>query len=420
MDVTMNNYTTVKSKFENKNENNLIKSNLVLNIANYINISGYTDDSNYYLEYASNSGSCICGRCGQIITRKKGYRISYPLIGVYNNKPIIAKFKKQLYYCATCSKSTVESVANVAKNKSISNEIVSCVLAELSNTNATYKQVADDFSISSTTTIRFFDQMEEPEINYDEISEIGIDEIRFVKSAGNYQCTIYGTDGFIIDVLENRESKSVKKYLKDNYSNLNVVNQDLWLTYKNAALYVNSEVMIVADLFHVVRTGMWDFNRGRVAHVKVNGNPAKLRWRTYTYSVSKLSPSDKKIVKHKISKDPFMKINHQAKEMYLAMCKSKCKEKFNRIYSAFIRFVNKHNLTNYKSTLTMIKNWYNEIINAIESGHSNGVTERRNSDFKQAKRNARGFKNLTRAVKLVKYRVNSKLRPNSYNIGVPT
>lgn len=58
---------------------------------------------------------------------------------------------------------------------------------------------------------------------------------------------------------------------------MNVISQDLWITYKNSALYANLNVTVIADMFHVVRTSMWSFNRGRVAHFKANGNKAHLR-----------------------------------------------------------------------------------------------------------------------------------------------
>lgn len=34
----------------------------------------------------------------------------------------------------------------------------------------------------------------------------------------------------------------------------------------------------------------------------------------------------------------------------------------------------------------MVSNWYNEIVNAIKSSISNGISEQINSDFKQAKK----------------------------------
>lgn len=42
----------------------------------------------------------------------------------------------------------------------------------------------------------------------------------------------------------------------------------------------------------------------------------------------------------------------------------------------------------------MLNNWEAEIINAIEYEVSIGISERRNSDFKYSKRNARWFTNL--------------------------
>ena len=57
--------------------------------------------------------------------------------------------------------------------------------------------------------------------------------------------------------------------------------------------------------------------QSRIKYFKENGSNAKLRWRTYTYSIGKLGSESKSVVKHKISKDIFMMHKHQAKEMLL-------------------------------------------------------------------------------------------------------
>jgi transposase len=102
--------------------------------------------------------------------------------------------------------------------------------------------------------------------------------------------------------------------------------------------------------------------------------------------------------------------------MFMAACRCKNTSDFDRIYQSFLRYVIKHKLVEFKSVIVMVKNWYKEITVAIETGKSNGISERRNSDFKQAKRNARGFTNLFRATKLIKYRINSKIIPEYYAI----
>jgi transposase len=84
----------------------------------------------------------------------------------------------------------------------------------------------------------------------------------------------------LLDVLANRELKTVRNYLVSNFAHMEVLNQDLWITYKNAGLAANEDVKICADMFHVVRTCTWSFSRTRVAHFNKNGNKTKLRWRT--------------------------------------------------------------------------------------------------------------------------------------------
>lgn len=414
----MTNYTTRKQLFQSMLLHLTFYSTFSLTFDGFHQIKSYEDSTTIFLQFDSDISNIKCKNCSKVITRNKGTRRAYPIIGKYNNKQVIGCFIKKIFKCNSCNSCTTQFTPDVQPNCQISNSIKTCIITDLSKANSTYTQTESDSFVSTTSVIRLFDSISDPLIDYSKYDTIGIDEIRFVKSAGNYQCTIFdAVSGMILEVLPNREAKTVKAYLKANFPHLKILSQDLWTTYKNSGKYANPDVKVIADMFHVVRTSMWSFNRGRVSHFKKNGNKANLRWRTYSFSMCKFDPIARAVVKHKIGKDEFMKKNHQAKEMFLAACKSETSGDFSRIYNSFERYVKKHNLTEYKSVLTMVNNWNKEIINAIESDISNGISERRNSDFKQAKRNARGFVNLPRAVKLVKYRINSKLDTNLYNVG---
>lgn len=414
----MTNYNTRKQNFQGNTKYFVNPSELNIRFKGFSYTNGYIKDNTYYLKYKSVKKNVYCKKCDKRCDRNKGYNYVYPLIASYNNKQVLCEFKKLKMYCSKCKTQTTQPTPSVSVKFQISRNVLNSAMEDLSVMNSTYTQVARSKFMSISTVIRSFDDMQVSKIDYTKYSIIGIDEIRFIKSAGNYQCTIFdATSGLIIEILKNREINTVKAFLKENFSHVEILSQDLWITYKNAGLYANPNVKIVADLFHVVRTSMWAFNRGRISHFEKNGNKSKLRWRTYSYSIRKLDAIGKAITKYKINKDPFMKVNHQAKEMFLKVCSSSTKEEFNRIYDSFKRYTDKYNLAEYKQVIKMVKNWEPEIINAIECEVSNGIAERRNSDFKQSKRNARGFKNLKRAAKLVMYRVNIKIAPELYNFG---
>ena len=93
---------------------------------------------------------------------------------------------------------------------------------------------------------------------------------------------------------------------------------------------------------------------------------------------------------------------------------NKSKKEFNRIYEAFKRYVEKHNLCEFNAVITSVTNWKEEIENAIETGLSNGLAERRNSDIKQIKRNARGFKNFERSKKIMMHKINNNTQSKIY------
>lgn len=406
--------STRKQKFISVYDELQKTNDIMIDQTGYNLISAATAENIIYLDYVSNNPEIFCTECGQLCSRNKGYRYVYPLMAKYNDMPIISRFKKKIMFCEDCNKCTVQSTTGVLKKNQISNSIKNCIINGLKPLNANYTSVANNNFVSVQTVINSVNRLTIPEQSLD-VKIISVDEVRFIKSAGNYQFVIINAEtGEIIDMLENREAVTVNKY----YSTLNTegitVIQDLWQTYKTAAKNHLNGARIVADMFHVVRQASWAFNRTRVAHIKKNGNKTKLRWRSLTMSISKFDSISKYKIKRKLKLDEIMQKVHQAKEMFFRACRTNQKEEFNRIYEAFKRYVEKHKLSEFNAVITSVTNWKEEIENAIETGLSNGLAERRNSDIKQIKRNARGFKNFERSKKIMMHKINNNTQSKIY------
>ena len=405
----MKNYNIKKHYFEEILINNPKKHLIKPEFENYGYESSYEDNKYLGLYYISISNTYTCKKCKCKIKRQKGYRVVYPLCALYNNKPIIIKFKKKIYYCKECKVCTVEGTPTTKKKKQINENYIHMIVENLKYTNSTYTETSNRYKISISTVIRKFDDLKSPIIDRSKLFAINVDETRFIKSAGNYQFVVIDSKTQdIIDILKDRTKLNVKK-LYESYTGLELINQDLWKSYKEAAHELNPNIKIVADLFHVVRQGTWSFNRGRREYMKSKETKLKvgIGWRTLMYSKNKLDSKARGELNFLLSKHPQLAVLYQAKEMFFKMCKSKTKDEFIHLGKVITRYIDKYDLKDFKKAMKSIHNWRVEIVNAIECKTSNALSEQVNSMIKQSKRNARGFKNLGRSIKLLQYRQNT-------------
>src|SRR5690606_19455954 len=123
-----------------------------------------------------------------------------------------------------------------------------------------FKETAEIYGCSPTTIIRRFDRLVESEI--DEVKElpkvIAIDEYKGDTQEGKYQLII--ADGITrepIDILPNRDKKTIKQYLKKVGSQVQVVVMDMSHSFKAAVQEALGRPVLVADRFNFCRYIYW-------------------------------------------------------------------------------------------------------------------------------------------------------------------
>lgn len=409
----MNNYNTI---------NRIIQSSLPIDdstIQIKYKFKGFKFDSCtesnecFILKYNSNESSDCCSKCNKSISRNKGYRYASVRFGTINNKAIYVQFKKKLFKCLECNSCTVQGTPDTDKYCQHSTTFKNGLIEDLSTNVATYTSVSIEKGTSISTVIRTFDnETKDPDIDTHMLEVINVDETKFIPNLGSYQFVVIDSEtNDVITITKDRLKTTVSKLYKDLFPNVRVINQDLWETYRSAAYEaISDNVCIIADPFHVVRQGTWAFNRERRSYMKSKETKLKVEvtWKTLMYSKCKLSDKGRKTIDRKLDKHPRLKVAYQAKEMYYALCKSETPEELNRIANALLRFAKKHELNEFIKALRTIDNWQVEICNSINNKqYSNAISEGVNSLIKQMKRNARGYQNLKRSLKLIQLKNNS-------------
>ncbi|WP_197057430.1 transposase, partial [Pontibacillus halophilus] len=111
-----------------------------------------------------------------------------------------------------------------------------------------------------TTVMRRFDELAAPKLKKVESlpSVIAIDEYKGDTKAGKYQVVIAdGQTGQLLDILPDRSVSTVKEYLREKGSKVEMVIMDMSHAFKSAVQKALGRPIIVADRFHFCRYIYW-------------------------------------------------------------------------------------------------------------------------------------------------------------------
>ena len=127
----------------------------------------------------------------------------------------LLKLNKQRYKCKNCNKTFIAKTNIVKKHCFISNNVKYGVALKASN-KISEKDIASDFNISHNTVNRIINSFfEKYKVNYKHLPEVlCFDEFKSTKDADGAMSFIYcdAKNHKIIDIVENRQLKYLKKY----------------------------------------------------------------------------------------------------------------------------------------------------------------------------------------------------------------
>lgn len=131
----------------------------------------------------------------------------------------------------------------------------------------TYKSVAEEADISTTTAQRIFDN-----VNYPHISEmpevLAIDEFKGNASGEKFQCILTDPKNkIVLDILptrfENDLNSYFRKYENEQRQNVHFFVSDMWKPYFRMADNWFSNATKIVDKYHWIRQVIWAFERVR-------------------------------------------------------------------------------------------------------------------------------------------------------------
>ncbi len=387
----------------------------------------YLSNKNHIIElYLLKEENVYCPKCFKkgVIIGSKSQEIKASTI-ISNNT--IIKLHRRVYKCECCGSYFKEDNPVFVSGKSISVQKEYEILEELKNVNATFSGTAKRFNVSPTYVTNLFDSR----VNARRLtlpSVLCIDEVYTKKLVHHSYCFILYSPQWrkIIDVLDSRRKLDLIEYFArisyEEKQNVKYVSMDLYDTYRQTIKKCLPNVVICADPFHVVKNLNIAFQNIRIRTMKhfeylksENSNYYwiyKKFWKLLLKDISKFKDGTIYITRSGMELDKYqiieymLKLNHtlrlayELKEDYRNFVATATIDTAKKELDMLIEKFKEAHISEYASFISLLKNWYNEIINSFNTvnGHkiTNGPMERVNSDIKTIIRISYGSTNFIR------------------------
>lgn len=340
------------------------------------------------------------------------------------------------YRCDDCNHYFLQDNPFKMTGRNTTRETEQAILDDLRDITNTYKSVAQKYNVSPSYVMDLFDK--KVDIKRLPLPEVlAIDEVYIRKlTKTKYCCVLYAPQWQkIIDVIDNRHKESLIDYFAripdEEKKRVIIVSMDLYKNYKDVVNLCLPYSAIAADSFHVIKNLNDCFNKVRINVMKNYLHLKKERsnyywlykkfWKFLLMDIkdsSKLIKVNRQgmlmtvtgIIDNMLSLDPELALAYELKEKYrefnFTATIQDAAEKLDDLILEFKR----SKIKEYDRFITIVKHWYNEIINSFTRLNnkriSNGNLERKNSDIKTLIKVSFGNYNFPRTRNRILYSLN--------------
>jgi len=235
---------------------------------------------------------------------------------------------------------------------------------------------------------------------------LNIDEIALEKGHGNFVLVLSAPEeGYILDVLPDRERKTLEKWLDGLPSEvknaIKTVNLDMWEPYTLAIKATRSvpQARIVVDRFHVMKNLNHCLTMARREIQRAASDEVKEQLKGSRWALVKnekdLNDKQRAKLETVYQVSPELKACHQLKEQFRAIFETVSdREKARTALRQWIKQVQKQNIVAFQPFLVTLNNWFELILNYFTERWTNAFAEGVNNKIKLIKRRAFGFTNF--------------------------
>ena len=324
----------------------------------------------------------------------------------YGNRKVILHIEKQRYVCPVCGKRITSSIDIVDRNCTISNEVKDEIRRKLSEMKS-FTQIGREENTSISTVMRIFHDIEVPKRKLD-YETVYLDEFKGNADKEKYQLAIYDKDHVLIDILKNRKSSTIRKFLLCHSNRIKKVGMDMFMQFRNTVYSCLPHADIVADKYHVIRQANWMIRdvRIRLFNSDMKYRDYKKYWKLIAKNPkSTFSPSQKKRLEKLKSLSEIFSGAYDLRTKFFSIFEIKDVAVFSYELRNLTGELKKSGIKECIKLGETLSNWEKEIINIQKYNINNGFVEGKNNKIKVIKRLSYGIKKFDNLKKLIKLRI---------------
>lgn len=340
----------------------------------------------------------ICPRCGARTDRVHDYREQI-VKDVPLGRNTFLHLRKRRYVCS-CGKRFSEQNSFLPRYYRMTSRLIAEVLHAFRKV-ASASEIASRYNISVTTAIRYFDCID---YGCKELPEVlSIDEFKGNAGGEKYQSIITDPQNKkVLDILPNRYEADLIRYFKQFESRKDVKYfvSDMNPHFRNVAKVCFPNAVLIADKFHVVRQASWSMENVRKNEQKKLSD----RFRKYfkkSKSLLRKKPDnlkeeemDRLALMFEIA--PRLADAYRLKNEFFEIMKSENSQTGKERLVDWLYQVELLEMEEFKPCVKACRNWFHEILNALDCPWTNGFTEGCNNKTKVLKRSCYGVRNFLR------------------------
>lgn len=237
---------------------------------------------------------------------------------------------------------------------------------------------------------------------YAQVRRLGIDELSLRKGKGEYCCVLTDLErGIQLDILPNRKKETLIAHFQRMGSQFGTqikhVSCDMWRPYTQVAQQCFPQATITIDRFHVVAALNEALNTERKALRRAEPKQPgfkKLKWLLFKRS-EKLNDKQHTALQHAFELAPQLQQTYEFRNRFHAILdEADSKPQASQWLESWIQEVQATQNPVWNKFINILTNWKDLILNFVESGISNAVTEGLNNLIRYVKRISFGIPNF--------------------------
>lgn len=336
-----------------------------------------------------------CPECGSISIYKHGKTKRFVRDLNAFGKRVGINILGNRYKCQDCSTTFSESYQSIDDRDKITNRLRNHIQEQ--SLKRPFANIADEFSISSTTVKRIFSEyVEEKEqtMIFETPRVLGIDEVHLNKRMRAVFTDIEGLK--VLDILPKRNKEDVIAFLMKlpNKDAIDVVTTDMWQPYKDAVLMVIPHAKLIVDKFHVIQYANIAMENARKSFRSTLTDKQRKQLMHERFILLKnkedLTPQEQWNLQIWFVTFPTLKVAYNLKEGLRDMYLCKTKEQVIEYYRQWKSSIPK-DMQPFLDIAKIIDNWSTEIFNYFDYFVTNAFTESINNLIKHIEKAGRGY-----------------------------